>query len=243
MANRRKIYVMDYASSFNIFFVRVTNSLAFCIFLIFFMQACSPVRYVEPLKPKDFNVTIAGGGAIFDYQDNNIPLPLSSVVVGYGLQQDLSVWVGLHTTSAAYGVLHSELGFVKTLHKSANNFPSFSIAPSAHFMRDKWEKNSRAYPTLDFNFYWKNVLKNDTFYIGMNNWFELSRTKAHKQKQSNRWIPSFQSGYTYHQNKFNYTLELKYIAPTYSNDNIVVDYMSPTDSGAIGLYFSVGRTF
>lgn len=217
------------------------------LILLFFVAilsiACTPSRYVEPLPTNTFNITVAGGGALFDYQDKTIPLPLTSVIAGYGINKETSLWGGLHTTSAVYGVLHTELGGIKRIYQGDQNIPSISVSPSAHIMIDKWESNKRFYPVLDINFYWRNLFTSDLFYIGLNNWFELSQRKAHNRKQEHHWIPSLQSGYSYRPDNMQYTFEMKYIAPNYSNQDIVVDYMSPTDQGALGLYFSVGRSF
>jgi len=213
------------------------------IVLALMSSACTPTRYVEPLPDETFNITVAAGGALFDYQGATIPLPLTSVVAGYGVNDDSSVWGALHTTSAAFGVLHTEVGGIKRVYSAKQYLPSISIAPSAHFMIDRWDKNKRFYPVIDANLYWKNVFSSDLFYLGVNNWFVLSSTKAHGQKQQNRWIPSLVTGYSFRPGQMQYSLETKYIAPNYSNENIVVDYLSPNSKGALGVFFSIGRSF
>jgi hypothetical protein len=53
-------------------------------------------------------------------------------------------------------------------------------------------------------------------------------------------IFSPQLGHVFERGKWNYTLEVKFLAPYLSNQNIVVDYVSPFGKrGAMGAYFGL----
>lgn len=198
---------------------------------------------VEPLPQNKTQIGIAIGGPLFDYQSNTIPMPLSSITLVRGIDDNLSVYASVHSTALFYGVLQTELGLTRNLYKNTLHDFAISLTPSAHFMFDKWEKHFKFYPSVDVNFYSKIFGENKLIYAGMSNWFELARKRAHNENQPTHWIPALHTGFTYKPDSLSYTLELKYIAPFNSSKNIVVDYVSPWDHGAIGLYAGIGWTF
>lgn len=206
-------------------------------------QACSTSRVVKPLDPGKISLSADAGGPIFNYQGNDIPMPLSSISAAYGVNRNYTVFTGLHTTQAVYGVMHTDIGVLKNIRRPSFYIPGISITPAINLMIDTWEKHFKAYPSIDINAYWPVYDRKDYIYLGMSNWFELATERAHGEKQPTHWVPAIHSGYTFIPGKMNYTLEAKYLAPFHSNKDIVVEYMSPTDRGAIGIYLRVGYTF
>jgi len=211
--------------------------------ILLILNACAASRLVEPLHQGEVQLNATFGGPLFDYDGYIIPMPLSSVTIAHGWRDNLSLHGSVHTTSAIFGVFHTEFGFTTTLYKSKNRDLALSMSPSAHFMLDKWEHHFKFYPSFDLNFFSHVLGPNKLLYAGMSNWFELSNERAHAEKQPNHWIPAFHSGLTYQPDLWNYNIELKYIAPLHSNKDIVIDYLSPTDRGALGVYLSIGRSF
>ena len=220
----------------------VRLAVATCLFLLL-LSACSTSRVVKPLDEGKLSFSADAGGPIFNYKGNDIPMPLSSVSMAYGLNRDHTLFTGLHTTQLVYGVGHVDIGMVRSLYRPSFNVPGFSITPAVNFMLDKWERHFKLYPSVDINAYWDVFDRRDYFYVGMSNWFELARERAHGEDQPNFWIPSLHTGYTLVTGRMNYTLEAKYLAPLHSNEDIVVDYLSPTDNGAVGVYMRVSVTF
>lgn len=212
-----------------------------CFLLVF--AGCTSSRLVQPLHQGKAQINVAAGGPFFDYKGTTIPMPLTSVGAAYGIDQDLSLFAGLHTTSLYYGLGHGDIGVVKGLRQPEYWSPGISVAPAVSFMLDGWDWNFRAYPSVDINLYWQAFESRDFFYVGSTSWFEPATRRAHKEKQPYNWIPSIHSGYTLISGSFSYNAEVKYLAPFYSNKNIVVEYLSPVDRGAIGLYIAVGYTF
>ncbi len=204
------------------------------------LNACTASRFVQPLPEGTLNLSAGVGGPFFDYGGTTIPMPLSAVTAGYGLRGDLTVFAGLHTTELAYGTGHMDLGAVKELMRPVHHRPGVSVTPALNFLLDRWERRFRFYPALDVNAYWP-VLQSDLFYVGTSHWFEPATIRAHNETQTSHWIPTLHSGYTAHHGKMRYNVEMKYIAPWHSNEDVVVDYLSPTQTGALGLYFTVGR--
>ncbi|MFN5919831.1 MAG: hypothetical protein ACK45I_00880 [Bacteroidota bacterium] len=56
-------------------------------------------------------------------------------------------------------------------------------------------------------------------------------------------MPAWHFGHQWSGTKYNVQLEMKYIGFTQSNKDIVVDYISPSDKGALGLFLSINRKF
>ena len=96
---------------------------------------------------------------------------------------------------------------------------------------------------MDLNAYWLMPYRNDYFYVGISNWFELATEKSHKQTQETHWIPSIHTGYTLQFDQYGFNLEVKYIAPFNDNRDLLIDYVSPTDNGTLGAYVSMSRKF
>lgn len=207
------------------------------------LNACAPTRIVKPLEKGQKDVSFSLGGPLIGFAGTTIPIPYTSVCYANGVKDNLTAFGSLHLTSLAYGVFQTDLGVVTELKKQDGFVPGISIVPAANLMFDKWEKKFSFYPALDYNFYWNYKQKENYFYIGGTNWFELRGTRAHGEVQENRFIPSFQVGHTFKRPKMTYTIEMKYINPFVGNNDIIVDYRSFGDKGAVGIYFGISKRF
>jgi hypothetical protein len=127
---------------------------------------------------------------------------------------------------------------------------------NVNFLLDFYTGANRIWPQLDANYYfkygkeWKPVKldrfcveqpKNyNFFYAGMSNWFDFYRIESQGRPNEQLWIPNFQLGHQWIRPKWSYQAEIKILAPTYSNENIVVPYPSLLQNrGAMGLYFGI----
>lgn len=221
--------------------------------LLLLETACAPSRYVKPLEHKQHAVSGSFGGPMATIPGvATIPIPFTSLGYGYGLKPKTTVYANWYTTAAVFGVVQLDAGVTQGLWKNETATMGVSISPSVNFYTDVFEHNTRLYPQLDANYYYdywhkskesskgKEKLKTNSFYVGFSNWFDLKSTKAHSQPQTNRVIFSPQFGHTFERNKWNYTLEVKLLAPYKSNQDIVMDYVSPFGNrGAMGLYFGI----
>ena len=172
-----------------------------------------------------------------------IPMPLTSVSAAYGLKDGLTAFAGIHTTSLAFGLFQTDIGLTQKLLEPKGYRPGLSVSPIANLMLDKWEYNFKLYPEADINAYWNYGKHNSYCYTGMFSWFELASKKAFDQDQPHHWLPGFSLGNTFCRSKWNFTIEAKYIAPFYSNRDLVVTYGSFGHSGAVGIYFGATRKF
>ena len=220
----------------------------FIISCIVAISSCAPSRYVRPLEKGQKAITGNFGGPLLKFSGLTIPLPLTAIAVGYGIKDGLTIYGGMHTTALSFGVIQGELGVVKEFVKpdSLNKFkPGFSMSYTTNLLVDTWEKNFKFWPQVDANLYWNyNLNRNDYFYIGVSNWFELSGFRAHDEPQLNHWIFNPQVGIVFDQPNWSYNIEAKYLATNYSNRNIVVDYAKPWgENGGLGIYLSISKKF
>lgn len=210
---------------------------------IWLMGSCTTARYVRPVEKGKTVATAAFGGPMIVFSGLSIPTPLLTASVAHGYKDDLTGFGSLHLTSAAFGVFHVSGGVTKGLRKPDGWVPGVSVSPIANFMFDKWEGHFNFFPQLDANAYWSYGKRKNYCYVGIGNWFDLHTTRADGQPQTNHWLPMVQVGNVFARNKWEYTLELKYIAPGTSNKNLVATYVSPASTGALGFYFGVTRKF
>lgn len=223
---------------------QLTNLLAIsCLVSIF---SCAPSRFVKPLQKGEKAITANLGGPLIGYSNTTIPIPYTAVTYGHGVTDNTTAFGSLHLTAIPYGNFETDFGVVHQLNKydSLNKYvPGISITPVANFIYDKWQGNFKFWPQLDFNTYW-DINKGKHFvYLGISNWFELANKKAHNQIQQNHWIYNPHAGISGQTGKWTNSLEVKLIAPNYSNKNVVVDYKTFGDKGAIGIYYTIMRKF
>lgn len=202
------------------------------------------------MEHKQHAVTGSFGGALTNVPGVAvIPIPNSSLGYGYGLKPELTVFGNWYTTAAVFGVFQIDAGCSYRVWK--NDKMGLTLSPSVNYLIDVFEKNSRVYPQFDANYYFdyfqkekKGRMNSNHFYFGFSNWFDLQSTKAHGLKQTNRMVFSPQFGHTFERGNWNYTIEVKLLAPYASNQDIVVDYVSPFGNrGGMGTYFGIVYKF
>jgi len=207
------------------------------------LSSCAPTRFVKPLEENQWAVTGSFGGPLVDFDGTTIPLPFTSVGVGYGMTHSSTVLANIHTTALAFGVLHIEAGVLQSIIEPEGIRPGISVGGSLNFMGDMWWANMKLFPQIDANLYWNYGHRDNFFYIGTSNWFDLAAERAHGETQPNNWIFNLQVGHTFGGPKWDFVMEAKYLAPFHSNQNIVVDYTSFGRQGAIGTYIGIVRKF
>jgi hypothetical protein len=213
------------------------------LFGIILLSSCAPTRFVKPLEENQWAISGSLGGPLVDFDGTTIPLPFTSVGVGYGISDATTGFANVHTTALAFGVLHIEAGVLQSIIAPEGIRPGISAGGSLNFMGDMWWGNMKLFPQIDANLYWDYGYGDNFFYVGTSNWFDLAAEKAHGEAQSNNWIFNLQAGHTFGGPKWDFIIEAKYLAPFHSNQNIVVDYTSFGRQGAIGAYFGIIRKF
>lgn len=213
----------------------------FACILIIILTSCAPARFVKPLEKDEIEVGAHLGGAMISFAGLPIPMPLSSLNIGYGLNDRITLHGAVHTTALMFQNIQLETGAGLLLREQQESLPGISLSVTANTVWHPSSAELKLWPQADLGFFREYGQKNNYFYTGISNWFELSARRAHEEEQVQHWIPSPFIGHVFDGEKWNFLIELKYINPLVSNEKIVVDYISPAKTGAIGLYFGVSR--
>ena len=209
--------------------------------IISIIFSCAPSRIVKPLQKKEKVISASLGGPLVGFAGTKIPIPFTTVSYAQGLNDKTTFFGSLHTTAALFGNFQTDIGFCQSIWQSDSLRMGFSLNPVLNFVFDKWEKQFRFWPQVDFNFYYELKPKKNFAYLGLSNWIELSTTRAHQQNQQNPWLPSLQLGYSHFLKKWSFTCELKWIAPGRENKPNIVDYVGLNGKGATGVFLNLSR--
>jgi len=212
------------------------------IIIIITSSSCAPARFVEPLQKKELAIGGNFGGPVIGVGAITTPIPLTAVEVGYGLDTNLTLHGGIHTTALLFGNLQMDLGITYKFLNQDKYIPNVSVNPGFNFVYDFDDNLSKFWPTLDINAYWNYGKRHSYWYLGLNNMFELSKTMAFDQPQKQRWIFSPQIGHVLKtkKEKWQFTTELKFLALNQDNSYAFMPYKSLTGSyGATGFYLGL----
>lgn len=210
------------------------------------LQSCAHSRFVEPLDKGELSVGGDFGGPIIDYSGTPIPIPLTSVEVGYGVDTHLTAYGGLHTTALIFNNFQMDAGVTYQFIEQNKYVPNVSVSPGFNYVHDFNDKINKFWPVLDVNAFWNYGQRKNYFYLGFNNMFELSKTMANGQEQIQPWVWSPQIGHTLKSKSehWQFTSEIKFLAPNQSNAYAFVPYTSLTGShGATGVYLGLRYIF
>jgi len=202
-----------------------------------------PSRIVKPLDKGQKAISANLGGPLIGFSGTTIPVPFTSIMYAQGINEKITTYGSIHTTSLLFGVFQTDLGACYGLYYNDSLRIGLSVTPAANIAYDKWEGNFKLWPQVDVNVYWDINPKKSFIYLGVDNWFELSKLKAHNETQENNWILNTQIGYTHVRKKWNYNIEAKYLVPYLNNQPNVVEYKGINDKGAVGIYISFTRKF
>jgi hypothetical protein len=210
------------------------------------ISACAPSRFVEPLQKKQIALGGSFGGPFIDFGGKPIPVPLSSIEAGYGLDSNITVFLGLHTTSLMFNNLHFDGGFTYKFLNQVAYKPNLSITPGFNLVKDLNDPVFKFWPTLDINAYWNYGGRQNYFYAGLNNMFELSKTMALKQPQKQRWLYNPQIGHVIKgkTGKYQFTTEVKLLGINQENTYSFVPWQSVLGKyGTTGFYLGFRYIF
>jgi hypothetical protein len=214
--------------------------------LIIISTSCGSSRFVEPLKKNELAVGGNIGGPLINFGGLTIPVPLSAIEVGYGLDTNLTIHGALHTTSILFGNLQIDAGATYKFLNQKKYIPNLSVNPGFNFIYSPSYKVAKFWPTLDLNAYWNYGKRKNYFYTGINNMFELSKTMANDQPQKQRWLFNPQLGHVLKSKSgnFQFTTEIKFLALNQDNTYSFVPYNSITGkNGATGVYLGFRYIF
>lgn len=207
--------------------------------VILVLSSCAPSRFIEPVDEGKLALGATFGGPIIDFAGAPIPVPLSSLEAGYGLKENLTLFGGLHTTSMVFGNIQLDLGATYKLLDQREFIPNVSVSPSLNTVWDIYDKKIKSWPVLDINAYWNYGERKNYFYVGANNFFELSRTRALDEKQPTFILFNPQIGHVLKgkDRKWEFITEMKFLGPFSESQYTFVPYRSLTGNyGATGIF-------
>jgi hypothetical protein len=209
--------------------------------IITFLTSCSSIRTVEPLKKGDLNVNFDIGGPLVNFSNIPIFIPLTSLGASYGFSDNLSANANIHTTALLFSTLQLETSVnIRTF-----EFGKFgtSVNVGDYFFYGFRESTPSVYLFSDFNIYSHYGKKQNLVYLAFSPYFELHKTKAFNEPVNARILPNITIGNTFKFSKIDVGLELKYLNFIADNRNLVVDYISLSNKGSLGLYISFRKKF
>lgn len=213
------------------------------VFCLIYISSCAPSHFVKPLAKGQRAVNASLGGPMIKFAGAKMPIPFTSITSAYGLTESLTVYGNLHPTALVFGVFQAELGLSKKVYYNDNLNFGISVSPAVNLAFDIWQYNFKIWPRMDLNTYREFNNKKNFLYLGADNWFETSRTNGYGEPQIHHWVFNPHLGHTFVRPKWNYTLELKFLAPGILRYPNAVDYVGFGNKGAIGAYMSVTRSF
>lgn len=229
------------------------------VFGLLALASCSHSKFVVPLNRGEQAVSVGLGGPVINVPGiATMPIPMTSVTYGKGITEDITVFGSWFPTASVFGTWQFDAGATVRLLENEDKKKGVTLTPGFNFAIDRFEWNSKFWPQLDANAYWKynkkDLVQDDLLtgkrsqanilYAGLGSWYELSGKKAHGEPQTNRVLPIVQVGHDLNWGKWTFKSELKLIAPFASNQDIVVDYRSLLgDYGATGFYVGLVRSF
>jgi len=218
--------------------------------LIFFtiiitLASCTASRFVEPLEKGTHTVGVNFGGPLIEFGGATIPVPFSALNYGYGVDSNLTVYGGLHLTAAYFGNIQVDLGATYLLLPQNKYVPAISISPALNIVTRYNFIDTKIWPAIDINGFWNYGAKKNYAYIGISNWIELSRLRAHNESALTRWVWSPQLGHNLKLKKgFQLQTEIKLLAPNHKNNEVFVPYRSLLGNrGASGVFINFIKTF
>lgn len=223
----------------------------FMFLLMGIVFSCAPTRFYRTLEEGEHAISANVLGPVINVPGvSPMPIPLSALGYGYGIKEYVTVFGNWHTTAAAFNVWQFDAGASFRVWQNTQKTMGVSIAPVANIMIGKTASDFRLYPQLDMNYYINYPVKQkegkfrrNDFFIGFDNWFDLYTTQAHGEPNAVKWLWNTHVGTTFTRNRWSVQVELKLLAPYLSNEDIVLDYVSPLGNrGAMGIYIGIVRT-
>ncbi|UKN01958.1 hypothetical protein K6119_00320 [Paracrocinitomix mangrovi] len=211
----------------------------FYLFAAVFIAGCAPSRFVEPLNKGELSVGGNFGGPCIEFGGAPIPIPMTAIEVGYGVDSTFTVYGGWHTTAAFFGNLQFDIGGTWQFLQQKKYVPNLSASMAANFIYSFEEQEGRMWPVLDVNAFWNYGKRNNYWYVGFNNYFETMRYMEHNVDQKYHWLFAPQLGHVVKGKKhpWRFTTEVKFLAPWIDNTYAFVPYKSLFGKwGSTGVY-------
>jgi hypothetical protein len=213
----------------------------FCVMIIY--SGCAAHTNLEPIGKGEVKMNVSLGGPFVKISGMNVPIPYATAGAVYGAVDKLNVSGNLHLTSLPYKIFGFDFGAAYFPVLNDGYIPTIGINPSLlYLMSLKPDVSSRvrAYPSLTATFAWHTGA--NLVFTGFDYTYPL--TTPDYDSDSPKSIISPFVGYRIELGrKFRLITEVKWQASNVRTDQLAAEYSKISGRGAIGLLFSLERSF
>jgi hypothetical protein len=199
--------------------------------------ACASSHFVRPLGKGGAVVNASLGGPLVTLGGATFPTPIVEVGGGYGVRDDVDLFLRWNITAAAFGDLHLEPGVAwHPIIRDHGGVPTLTIAGSMHFLTD-FRTTARALPELTIATAWALGKKRHLVYGG---------TDLAVSFEGRGWVPifgPFVGGELRVGKRVGLTLEAKYLAPNYDTAILAPAWVAPGGWGYLSILVGVNVYF
>jgi len=199
--------------------------------------ACASSHFVRPLGKGGAVVNASLGGPLVTLGGATFPTPIVEVGGGYGVRDDVDLFLRWNITAAAFGDLHLEPGVAwHPIIRDYGGVPTLTIAGSMHFLTD-FRTTARALPELTIATAWALGKKRHLVYGG---------TDLAVSFEGRGWVPifgPFVGGELRVGKRVGLTLEAKYLAPNYDTAILAPAWVAPGGWGYLSILVGVNVYF
>jgi len=199
--------------------------------------ACASSHFVRPLGKGGAVVNASLGGPLVQLGGAVFPTPIVELGGGYGVRDDVDLFVRANVTAAAFGDLHLEPGVAyHPLIRDHGGVPTVTVAGSLHFLTD-FRTSARALPQLTIATAWALGRKRHLLYGG---------TDLAVSFEGRGWVPIFGpfiGGELRVGRRVGLVLEAKYLAPNYETRILAPAWVAPGGYGYLSILLGVNVYF
>jgi len=199
--------------------------------------ACASSHFVRPLGKGNAVASASLGGPMVQLGGAVFPTPIVELGGGYGVRDDVDLFLRANVTAAAFGDLHLEPGVAyHPLIRDRGPVPTVTVAGSLHFLTD-FRTSARALPQLSAATAWALGRKRHLLYAGL----DLAMSF-----EGRGWVPifgPFVGGELRVGRRVGLTLEAKYLAPNYDTGILAPAWIAPGGYGYVSILLGVNVYF
>jgi hypothetical protein len=208
------------------------------------LLSCSTTHGIKPVGKGNVEAGVSFGGPIVEVYGAPIPIPLSTVGATVGLTETVDIHAAFHPTAAVLmGVVEFDAGASWMFLENSGAVPRLMgdlmlVGAGGNQGEGDPEGGFRLFlqPSLMASWDWGKKQKLQSFYTGPTVFFQPF-PEVHAV---GGWVVGQRFGFS---PKTHLDLELKWMAPYGSTENLVLHYYSPGNLGAISFQLGFGFKF
>ena len=199
--------------------------------------ACASSHFVRPLGKGGAVASASVGGPLIQLGGAVFPTPIVELGGGYGVRDDVDIFLRANITAAAFGDLHVEPGVAyHPIIRDRGSVPTVTVAGSLHFLTD-FRSSARALPQLSAATAWALGKKRHLLYAGLDLAISF---------EGRGWVPifgPFVGGELRVGRRVGLSLEAKYLAPNYETGILAPTWVAPGGWGYLSILLGVNVYF